>query len=430
MIFCLKAIHVNFEIYNFMRNISKFLLLCAIFLFACAHVRAQEAEYHLGDSLTVFFRQGVDTFEPDYKQNERRCREFVERLEKLQASEHSRIAKIQIYSSASPEGSRAVNEKLAVNRAKSVTSYLHDALSFQDSIVFIHAIVEDWETLATMVEADNSVPSKDEALAIINDSSDPERKSHLMKLKGGRTWNYLYRKYFPLLRTFRLAVYVAPLHDKVEAKVPSIASTIPHKFELQNLPYIPSTYDPQPQWTRQITLKTNMLGWALMGENIAAEFDIIPHLSVAVPFYYSGGLDYFTETIKFRGIVLQPEVRWYPWLSEQKTNDGFFVGAHFGLGWYNFALNGDYRIQDKDGNTPSYGGGVSVGYAMQFKKKPRWGMEFALGGGVYKSTYDMFFNEANGPIYSEDNQKIWFGVDNAAVSFTYKFDVKQKGGRK
>jgi hypothetical protein len=57
-------------------------------------------------------------------------------------------------------------------------------------------------------------------------------------------------------------------------------------------------------------------------------------------------------------------------------------------------------------------------------------MEFALGGGVYKSTYDMFFNEANGPIYSEDNQKVWFGVDNAAVSFTYKFDVKQKGGRK
>ena len=68
-----------------------------------------------------------------------------------------------------------------------MTSSLHDALSFQDS-------------------------------------SDPERKSHLMKLKGGRTWNYLYRKYFPLLRTFRAAVYVAPLHDKVEAKVPSIAS--------------------------------------------------------------------------------------------------------------------------------------------------------------------------------------------------------------
>ena len=413
-----------------MRHISKFFILCALLLFACAHVRAQEAEYHLGDSLTVFFRQGVDEFDPDYKHNGRRCSEFVERLEQLQASEHSKVARIQIYSSASLEGSHAINERLAVNRSKSVTAYLHDALAFQDSIVFIHAIVEDWEGLAAMIESDKSVPSKDEALTIINDSSDPDRKGRLMKLHGGRTWNYLYRKYFPLLRTFRVSVYVAPIHHKLEAQVPTITTGIPYKFELQNLPYVPSTREPQPQWTRQITLKTNMLGWALMGENIAAEFDIIPHLSVAVPFYYSGGLDYFKETIKFRGIVVQPEVRWYPWLSKEKTNDGFFVGAHFGLGWYNFALNGDYRIQDKNGNTPSYGGGLSVGYAMQFKKNPRWGMEFGLGGGVYKSRYDMFFNEANGPYYKQDIEKIWFGIDNAAVSFTYKFDVKQKGGRK
>ena len=403
-------------------------MLCTLF-FACAHAHAQEVE-SLGDSLTVFFRQGVATFDPDYKQNGRRCQEFVERLGALQASEHSRIARIQIYSSASPEGSVELNEKLAVNRAKSVTEYLHDALSFNDSLVFVQPINEDWATLATFIADDNSVPAKDAAMAIITDSSNPDRKADLMKLNGGRTWKYLYRKYFPLLRTFRVSVYVTPLHDKLEVTLKTEMAQLPHTFELPPLKYSLPTYDPQPQWKRQITLKTNTLGWALLGENIAAEFDIIPHLSVAVPFYYSGGLDYFTETIKFRGIVLQPEVRWYPWLSEELTNDGFFVGAHFGLGWYNFALNGDYRIQDKDGNTPSYGGGLGVGYTMQFKKNPRWGMEFALGGGVYKSTYDMFFNESNGPIYSEDNEKIWFGIDNAAVSFTYKFDVKQKGGRK
>ena len=417
-----------------MRHITKLLLLCTL-LFACAHAHAQrvhehESEYQLGDSLTVFFRQGVDTFDPDYKQNGRRCQDFVERLDALQASEHSRIARIQIYSSASPEGSVELNEKLAVNRAKSVTEYLHDALSFNDSLVFVQPINEDWETLATFMADDNAVPAKDEAMAIITDSSNHDRKADLMSLNRGRTWKYLYRKYFPLLRTFRVSVYVTPQHDKLEVTLKTEMDQIPHTFELPPLKYSLPTYDPQPQWKRQITLKTNTLGWALLGENIAAEFDIIPHLSVAVPFYYSGGLDYFKETLKFRGIVLQPEVRWYPWLGDEMLNDGFFVGAHFGLGWYNFALNGDYRIQDKDGNTPSIGGGLAVGYTIQFKKNPRWGMEFALGGGVYKSTYDMFFNESNGPIYSEDNQKVWFGVDNAAVSFTYKFDVKQKGGRR
>ena len=56
-------------------------------------------------------------------------------------------------------------------------------------------------------------------------------------------------------------------------------------------------------------------------------------------------------------------------------------------------------------------------------------MEFAVGGGVYKSKYDLFFNEGNGPIHKEAIEKVWFGVDNAAISFTYKFDVK-KGGKK
>lgn len=162
---------------------------------------------------------------------------------------------------------------------------------------------------------------------------------------------------------------------------------------------------------------------------MAVEYDVIPHLSVALPFYYSGGLDYFKETLKFRGIVLQPEIRYYPWLQDG-DNGGFYVGAHLGLGWYNFALDGDYRIQDHKGRRPAWGGGLGVGYSLQFKKNPRWGMEFALGAGVYDAKYDMFYNEANGPYFKQGIRKTWFGIDNAAVSFTYRFDLKKKGGKK
>ena len=57
-------------------------------------------------------------------------------------------------------------------------------------------------------------------------------------------------------------------------------------------------------------------------------------------------------------------------------------------------------------------------------------MEFGVGGGVYKSTYDIFFNEANGPYYDQAIETLWYGVDNASISFTYKFDLKRKGGKK
>lgn len=180
----------------------------------------------------------------------------------------------------------------------------------------------------------------------------------------------------------------------------------------------------KPVEFRKLAIKTNVAGWAIGQINVAAEVDLIPHLSISLPLYYSGGYNYFKETLKFRGIVVQPELRYYPWLKDY-TNKGFYVGAHLGIGWYNFALNGDYRIQDHKGNRPAWGGGIGVGYALTFKKHPRWGMEFTLGAGVYDVKYDMFHNVENGAYYKEGVHKTWVGVDNAAITFTYDFDLKK-----
>jgi hypothetical protein len=244
------------------------------------------------------------------------------------------------------------------------------------------------------------------------------------------TANLIYRKYCGDLRYCIIAI---KFKLDPEQQAPAVERT-PIAAVKMSAPATTAIKIPAPQpkprtYENKITLKTNTFGWAIGQQNIAVEFDICEHLSIAVPFYYSGGFDYFKETIKFRGIVLQPELRYFPKLTDELTNGGFFVGGHLGLGWYNFALNGDYRIQDHGGNTPAWGGGIGVGYSLQFKKNPRWGMEFELGGGVYKAVYDTFYNEENGPFDRQGVEKVWFGVDNAAVSFTYKFDMKKKGGK-
>ena len=179
----------------------------------------------------------------------------------------------------------------------------------------------------------------------------------------------------------------------------------------------------------EMTVKTNGIGWGLGHQNVALEIDLAPHWSISLPFYYSGGFDYFKSTIKFRGIVLQPEVRYFPRLKKNR-NDGWYIGAHAGLGWYNFALDGEFRIQDHNGDRPAWGGGIGLGYQLQFKKNPRWGMEFALGAGVYDAKYDTFYNEDNGPIAQSGVRKLFIGVDNATVGVTYKFMSKAKEGRK
>ena len=378
---------------------------------------------------TFYFRVNSDRIDKGYMGNAETIAQLQRELGTL-LERPDAVDSLLLMSSSSPEGSLERNQVLARGRSKMATNLVAELFPNVDRTrVRVSAHVdEDWEGLMRLVESDSDLMGREQILEVMRTTtSSEERKERLRSIDGGKIYSNLLKEHYNDLRycivVVKVVMVVPRTINTTEGTALVVKSPAP-KIER------PVSLTPPVMFHKHLTLKTNTLGWALLGSNVAVEVDLAKHLSLSVPFYYSGGLDYFKETLKFRGIVLQPELRYYPKFADDLTNGGFFVGAHFGLGWYNFALNGEYRIQDKDGNTPSFGGGLSVGYTLQFKKNPRWGMEFALGGGVYKSTYDMFFNEANGPIYSEDNQKVWFGVDNAAVSFTYKFDVKQKGGRK
>lgn len=161
--------------------------------------------------------------------------------------------------------------------------------------------------------------------------------------------------------------------------------------------------------------------------SVAAEIDLAKHWSFTLPVYYSAW-DYFKTTIKFRTFSVQPEFRY--WLSE--NNDGFFAGAHFGLAYYNFAFDGDYRYQDHNRETPSIGGGLSVGYRLPISRNNRWWVEFSLGAGVYSNHYDKFHNtpRTKDGLMIESIKKTYWGIDQAAVSFSYSFDLKKKGGKR
>lgn len=180
------------------------------------------------------------------------------------------------------------------------------------------------------------------------------------------------------------------------------------------------------EWERHYYIKSNLPAWACMWTNIGLEADMDPHWSADLSIYYSG-FDYFRRDTKFRTFTVMPEIRYWP----RRENDGFFVGAHFGICWYNVALRGAYRYQDHDGITPAVGGGVTAGYRIPFRN-PRWKMEFALGAGIYSLDYDLFDNVANGRLVGR-RQRTFYGIDRVAVSLCYTFGpspktVKEKGG--
>ena len=189
------------------------------------------------------------------------------------------------------------------------------------------------------------------------------------------------------------------------------------------------------EWTPRLHLKTSIIGWAMFSANLAVEVDLARHWSVELPIYYSG-MDWLKSTIKFRNFSIQPEARYW---FRRSDNDGLFVGAHFGLSYYNFAFDGKYRYQDYRGRTPALGGGVSIGYRMPISKNNRWRMEFAVGGGIYPLDYSVFDNtpDVKDGQWMFRNKKTYIGFDRAAISFAYSFDMerytrtyRKRGGRR
>lgn len=171
----------------------------------------------------------------------------------------------------------------------------------------------------------------------------------------------------------------------------------------------------------QIKVKSNAVGLSMLMANAGVEIDVHPKLSVNIPIYYSG-INYFNQTVKFRFLGFQPELRYWPGPKRR-----LYAGFHLGVAYYNFAWGREWRYQDKGGKTPTWGGGLGVGYRLPLDKEERWNVEFTIGAGLYDLNYDRFYNVPNGALESS-NRKLFIGLDNVAVSFSYSFDMKKKGG--
>lgn len=360
-----------------------------------------------------------------------RLSQVVETIDSLY--QHGELQRVLITGAASPDGSETYNHRLALSRAERLKFHLQQSISLPDSLIEVSTVGEDWDGFVRCLP--DTFEGYDLTILhqiIENVPNLAERKRLIRKAELGRLWERLKSRVLPSLRYASISVERRSALFTPTETGDTLAST-EHFFiapyveeETLEATVLNNEFPdilPPPAFKSHWYLKSNLPAWGMLWMNVAAEIDLARHWSVSLPVYYSG-FNYFKRSLKFRTLAIQPQVRWWPALQ----NDGFFLGAHLGMAYFNYAKDGDFRYQDHDANTPALGGGIGIGYRWNVGKSGRWAFEASIGAGVYHLDYDIFKNCTDGLLTGRE-RRTFVGIDNAALSVVYRFELsKKKGG--
>lgn len=422
-------------------HIKKYCITLILLLFGVGIAHSQERH----TEICIDFRVNSTVIDSAYSDNAARMQEMVEFLRTIHQDSTINIIEVSFCGAASPEGSYQLNRKLAQGRLSALEKFIRSEVDIPDSLITYNDSYIPWDYLKSQIE-DSGLIRKDEVIAILEEEARlvdyhhpnthiDNRVVKLRALDGGKVWQQMNNLFFEQMRN-ACAVFVTYKKELPPVQVPIIVpDTIKVEPIVEAVEIVPDTtaiietvIPEVEEWSRKLYLKTNALFWGMGMTNVSAEIDLAKHWSFALPVTYSAW-NYFTSTVKFRTLAVQPEFRY--WFNED--NQKFFIGAHFGYAQYvNVAVDGNYRYQDHDGKSPALGGGISVGYRMPISKSDKWDIEFSLGAGVYSLHYDKFYNTPNTKdgLMIESVKKTYWGIDQAAVSFSYSFDLKKKGGKR
>lgn len=419
------------------RHISAVLAAIMLPTAAFAHTSspAQEADTCIEvveATATIQFRISNSRINPALGDNAAELANMDSVIAAVNADTTALVSRVTVSGSASPEGPESLNIRLSHLRAKALKNHYSSFLDNLEVPVDYNYAGPNWEGLRQLVLDDETVPDRFDIINII-DSEAANRLQKLKRLSGGATYRWLLKNLYPKLRSSTLEVeYTLPcipdlyeegkiFPDEVFSVVDFIEEDTIVSTDI-NLPA--DTIAPEDPYIRRLYFKTNAAAWAMAISNLAFEIDIIPHLSVTLPLYYSAW-EYGSEHVKFRTCAFEPEVR--GWL--RPDNSGLFAGAHFGVAQYNMAIGGPYRFQDHNGHSPALGGGLSLGYRCFLGHSRHWMMEFTVGAGVYHLNYDVFDNSSvryGRKLYQR--HKAFTGIDNVGITFIYALPLNRKGG--
>lgn len=428
-----------------------------IILLGCLPSSGQESR----KEIRVGFPAGGSTLDETYGDNALRLSEVVSFLKNVQDDDTLELTRVSFCGSASPEGSFAVNRRLAEERLASLERYVRKRVFLPDSIVSAREGFIAWEYLAGLV-GKSDMPHKEEALDVLRNVPEftynnkgmlvDSRKKRLMELQYGRTWNYMHRCFFDRLRNASVILVT------VRQNLPAVETA---GKETAELPCIPSPADTVPADTVStdtlpasvrtdtlvsvsgktkpfyMALKTNMLYDLLAVPNLSAEFYLGRSWSVTAGWMYGwwNKNDSHRYWRAYGGDIAVR--RWFGKKAGEKPLTGHHVGVYGQLFTYDLEWGGKGYMGGKPGGSLwdelNYAAGVEYGYSLPVAR--RLNIDFTLGVGYWGGKYYEYIPLDGHYVWQATKQRHWFGPTRLEVSLVWllgrgNHNERKKGGAK
>lgn len=187
-----------------MKKLLMVFLLLALF----PVVSSAQIDREVTRSVKVHFRRGAVTLDENYMDNKATLSEFAKEVKAYYSDSTARFRQIRVVSSASPEGGKALNDRIAKQRAEAITQWISREIAV-DLDYAVESTSIDWELLKALIIEDEGVPYRDEVLELLetvpaivveNGKEVEVRYNELKALRNGTPYRWIYANIFPKLR--------------------------------------------------------------------------------------------------------------------------------------------------------------------------------------------------------------------------------------
>lgn len=197
------------------------------------------------------FQVNRTEIDPSYRQNPVELKRILASIDTVKNDRDFTVTEITIKGYASPEGSYAVNKRLAEGRTEALKKYIVDRYGFDKSVIRVESEPENWQGLVEYVSA-SSLSDKEQILDFIeNGPSDIDQKEKQMRTKFPASYSVLLNDCYPGLRRTDYRIdYVIRRFRLEEAK--ALVKTAPQRLSLEEMFAVAQTYEPGSEDFNQV----------------------------------------------------------------------------------------------------------------------------------------------------------------------------------